>query len=62
MIVVDAENKAQIRRLKVGPAREGYTSVTDGLKEGELVIVQGIQRVRPGLVVSPTEAPPVPPS
>ena len=62
VLIVDAEKKAQIRRIKIGPAREGFTSVTDGLKEGDLVIVQGIQRVRPGMVVNVTEAPPVPPS
>ena len=62
VLAVDAEKKAQIRRVKTGPAREGFTSITDGLKEGDLVIVQGIQRVRPGMVVNATEAPPVPPS
>ena len=62
VLVVDAEKKAQVRRIKTGPAREGFASVTDGLKEGEQVIVQGIQRVRPGMAVNATEAPPVPPS
>jgi hypothetical protein len=31
--------------------------VTDGLKEGELVIVEGIQKVRPGQVVTTTVVP-----
>jgi SOS-response transcriptional repressor LexA len=31
--------------------------VTDGLKEGELVIVEGVQKVRPGQIVSATVVP-----
>jgi membrane fusion protein (multidrug efflux system) len=62
VFVVDAENKAQLRRVKTGPSREGYTAIAEGLKEGELVIVQGVQRVRPGMVVNATEAPAAPPS
>lgn len=57
VMIVDAEKKAQIRRIKLGPSREGYLAVADGLKAGDLVIVQGVQRVRPGMPVTPTEAP-----
>ena len=32
--------------------------IRDGLKEGERVIVEGIQKVRPGMAVAATEAPP----
>jgi len=36
--------------------------VTNGLKEGELVISEGVQRARPGEVVSPGPASPAPPA
>ena len=37
--------------------REGIVVVEDGLKAGEKVIVQGQQRMRPGMVVAPELAP-----
>jgi membrane fusion protein (multidrug efflux system) len=52
--VVDSENKAQQRRIMLGPATPGTAAVTSGLNEGERVVVEGLQRIRPGLLVSPT--------
>ena len=46
--VVDAQNKAQMRRIQLGQSTPSTAVVTDGLKEGELVISEGLQRVRPG--------------
>jgi membrane fusion protein (multidrug efflux system) len=54
--VVDADNKAQQRRVKLGPALPTSVAVTSGLAEGDRVIVEGIQRVRPGQPVSPAPA------
>ena len=51
--VVDAENKAQQRRIQLGQSTAAMAVVTAGLAEGEQVIADGIQRVRPGLVVNP---------
>ena len=51
------QNVAEQRRIKTGVSRDGMTAVTEGLKAGEKVIVQGQQRVRPGMVVTPTVAP-----
>ncbi len=59
--VVDAQNKAQIRRIHLGQSTPTTAVVTYGLKEGELVIAEGLQRVRPGAVVSPAPASPPPP-
>jgi len=57
---VDAQNKAQQRRIQLGQSTPSIAVVTSGLKEGELVISEGIQRARPGEVVSPGPATPPP--
>ena len=59
--VVDAENKAQQRRIQLGQSTPSTAVVSNGLKEGELVISEGLQRVRPGATVSPSPATPPPP-
>ena len=59
--VVDAQNKAQIRRIQLGQSTPSTAVVTNGMQEGELVISEGLQRVRPGAVVSPGPASPPPP-
>jgi membrane fusion protein (multidrug efflux system) len=58
--VVDAENKAQQRRIQLGQSTPSTAVVSNGLREGELVISEGLQRVRPGEVVSagPVSPPP----
>jgi membrane fusion protein, multidrug efflux system len=63
--VVDAQNKAQVRRIQLGQPTPSTAVITNGLKEGELVVSEGLQRVRPGEAVSPGPAsppPPIPPS
>jgi len=62
--VVDAQNKAQVRRIQLGQSTPSMAVVTSGLSEGELVISEGLQRVRPGAVVSagPATPPPVQPT
>lgn len=63
--VVGAGNVAELRRVKTGVARKGMIAVTEGLKAGENVIVQGQQRVKPGATVVPRPAPsaaPMPPA
>src|SRR5882724_2639574 len=52
VLVVDAAKKVEQRRITAGAERGRDIVVTAGLKEGELVIVEGIQKVRPGQVVS----------
>jgi len=58
--VVDAQNKAQIRRIQLGQSTPTTAVVTSGLSEGELVVSEGLQRVRPGEAVSPGPASPPP--
>lgn len=55
VIVVNAEKKAEYRTVQLGPLAEGLRVIRDGLKPGELVVVNGVQRARPGAVVEPKE-------
>ena len=50
----------QLRRVKAGIVRNGMLVITDGLKAGEKVVIQGQQRIREGMTVAPTVAPPTP--
>jgi len=59
--VVDAQNKAEQRRIQLGQSTPSTAVVSNGLKEGELVISEGLQRVRPGATVLPSPATPPPP-
>ena len=58
--VVDAQNKAQIRRIQLGQSTPSTAVVTNGLQEGELVVSEGLQRVRPDQPVLPGPASPPP--
>jgi len=51
--VVDAGNKVSYRTVKVGRQTDGLRIVSEGLSPGENVIVNGVQRVRPGAIVNP---------
>ena len=60
--VVDAQNKAQRQKVTLGQSTPTVASVTSGLKEGDTIVVEGLQRVHPGQLVSPgsSTTPPVP--
>jgi len=51
--VVGSDNKVAIRTVKVGDRAESMWIIEEGLKAGDLVIVEGIQNVKPGVVVNP---------
>jgi membrane fusion protein, multidrug efflux system len=53
LYVIGSDNKAQFRRLKAGPVIGGDRVVYEGVAVGEKVVVDGIQRVRPDMVVDP---------
>jgi RND family efflux transporter MFP subunit len=53
VLVVGADNKVQYRPVKLGPIIDGLRVITDGLKPGETIVVNGLQRVRPGSPVTP---------
>lgn len=59
--VVTADNTVEFRNITTGP-RDGFDWVVmDGLKEGERVIAEGLQKVRSGMKVNPKPyAPPTP--
>ena len=52
VLVVDEAKKVELRRVTTGVEQGRDVVVTDGLKEGELVIVEGIQKVHAGQVVT----------
>jgi membrane fusion protein (multidrug efflux system) len=54
--VVAADNKAEQRRIQLGQSTPTMASVLGGLSPGDKVIVEGLQRVRPGQAVSPGPA------
>jgi membrane fusion protein (multidrug efflux system) len=54
VLVVDPQHKVEQRRIETGPNQGTDVVVTSGLREGEKVIVDGIQKVRPGQVVQET--------
>lgn len=56
VLAVSAENKVEIRRIEVGAQHGARIEVSKGLSEGDRVIVSGHQKVRPGIVVAPSEA------
>jgi membrane fusion protein (multidrug efflux system) len=58
--VVDAQNRAQVRRIQLGQSTPSTAVITNGLSEGELVISEGLQRVRPAQEVSAGPASPTP--
>ena len=51
--MVDAENKVNVRTVKVGDRVGSQWIITDGLKPGERVVVEGAQRLRHGMQVNP---------
>lgn len=57
LFVVDDKNVVHLRRVKTGIVRNGQLIVTEGLKEGEKVVIQGQQRIRDGMTVAPSAAP-----
>ncbi|MFY9988836.1 MAG: efflux RND transporter periplasmic adaptor subunit [Chthoniobacterales bacterium] len=58
--VVNPDGKAEIRAVKVGATYQHMIEVTEGLKVGETVIVEGFQRVRQGVPVSAKPYPEAP--
>jgi len=61
VMVVGADNKATYRSVVLGPVIDGKRVVRSGLQEGEKVIVNGLQRVRPNDMVAPVVAGEMPP-
>jgi multidrug efflux system membrane fusion protein len=57
LLIVGANNVVQQRPVKLGPLFGNLRSITDGLKPGEKVIVNGMQFAQSGAKVTPHEVP-----
>jgi multidrug efflux system membrane fusion protein len=57
VFVVGKDNKAEYRPVTLGPQIDGLRVVRDGLKPGEKIVINGLQRVRPGAPITPTVVP-----
>jgi membrane fusion protein, multidrug efflux system len=53
VLVVNDKNVVEYRPVKLGGLHDDLRAVTEGLAPGEWVIVNGLQRVRPGVTVAP---------
>ena len=58
--VVTPDNKVERRAIRLGQSTPSRAIIADGLKEGESVILEGLQRVRPGAPVTPAPVTPGP--
>jgi len=57
VMVVAEGNKAEYREVQLGAPVDGLRVVTSGLKAGERIVVNGLQRVRPGAAIAPQDVP-----
>jgi len=53
VLVLNDDKVAEIRRIERGRTQEINLVIEQGLEEGEIVIVEGLQKIRPGVPVSP---------
>lgn len=53
VFAVDRNHTVAYRTVKLGPALDGKRVVREGVQAGDTVIVNGLQRVRPGMTVDP---------
>jgi multidrug efflux system membrane fusion protein len=57
VLVVDAANRTAYREIRLGSVQDGQRVVERGLEAGERIVVNGLQRVRPGDPVTPNIVP-----
>ena len=53
VVVVDAKNQTAYREVKLGTQQDGLQIINSGLQAGDRVVVNGLQRIRPGDPVTP---------
>jgi membrane fusion protein, multidrug efflux system len=51
--LVNDSNKVETRRIITSAKLDDYYLVKEGLKVGEKIVIEGLQKVRPGMVISP---------
>ena len=49
----NVENKVETVQVKIGEKVPGFTIIKEGLKSGDKVILEGLQKARPGMEVIP---------
>jgi len=54
---VGPDNKVQFRKVRLGPKLGSLQIVEEGVAPGEKIVVEGVQKVRPDMVVAPTVVP-----
>jgi membrane fusion protein, multidrug efflux system len=54
VLTLTADNRVEYRLVQLGPEIDGLRVVEQGLKPDEIVVVNGMQHVRPGETVTPT--------
>jgi membrane fusion protein (multidrug efflux system) len=54
VLVVTDDNTVELRDVKAGPTYKNFWLITEGLSPGERVVVDGLQKARPGSTVSPS--------
>lgn len=57
VMVLGPDNKVNYRSVTLGPMADGLRVVREGLKAGEVIVVNGLQKVHPGDVVTPQKVP-----
>jgi membrane fusion protein (multidrug efflux system) len=55
VLVIDRENKVEVRKVQLGIQEKGLWEVTAGLNIGERIVVEGLQKVQPGMKVNAVE-------
>jgi RND family efflux transporter MFP subunit len=53
VFLLGANNQVEYRRIKLGRVIDGLRIVREGLKAGDVIVVNGAQRAHPGLTVTP---------
>ena len=56
VMVIDANNKAETRPVETGERVDSRWIINSGLKPGERVVIEGLQKVRSGMIVAPSAA------
>ncbi len=62
LLVLKPDTTVEYRQVELGRAIEGLRVIRSGVKEGERVVINGLQRVQPGMKVSPKVEPMAPDS
>lgn len=54
--IINDSNKVEIKTVEVGPTQDDMWMIKSGLSPNDRIIVEGLQKIRPGMVVKPVES------